>query len=347
MPAPINASIPQNPLLQLPDAEIWTHPELGFGDEAKVEFGFHRRPLDTGNGVGQAEMKVMAKLAAMDPEKFMKVLLADSANGTPVKLEYRGEIWNAAMLDVKSSVENGKAEVTAKIEIFDSVIMKWMKRYLAADGNPPGRTTIEIKSSAQIQENGGLEGATVSVSVTGLPTVAVEKLMELDALRKDHRAALKLKSESARAKAANGVFERMANRLSELPYMFLLDIITDSKTFDITLKEKEGDFPVANVEVGEGKWALTFDDILGTRDGEANLAVAVHGTGDEDKKSVGFTDITVAMKTPLSVQFENGRPVAYTTNPDTGEKSRVDDHAGELMMYLPLALAFIQDSARR
>ena len=310
------------------------------------------RPVNTADAhTSQAidgwEGNKLLALAQKNPKEFLQRLLADSSNGTPVEKSFTKEIGNWGVLKVDFSAKDGDIRTTAKFDIYNKVIDPWIGPYTVKDSRPKNtRTSLTIDVAGKLNLSGGVDDVKIEISGANIPKFDAMKMLEIDKLRKQLKAAMRDPERTKKEKESDvlRISGRAIRRVSEFPILFFLDLIDDYNVLNITVKE-EGELPSADATVGNGNYNITFDDLLGESDGEANIGAVIAGKGDDYENTVTVDTIKAFNSAPWSLEWDDeGKPAVFRTDPETGDKSRIDDHAGEFLMYLPMAMALAGDN---
>ena len=174
--------------------------------------------------------------------------------------------------------------------------------------------------------------------LSNAPKFSAKKLLKLDSLEKDIKKAITGEG-SAKAKSEKvlGMVGEAMETLSEVPLPFLMKLIEDSDVIQAEIKAKGRDGR-AKVETGEGKYSVLFRDFVGKpKTGEPDIRAKISGRAQDDTLSVD--ELRVFSNDKLAVSFgEDGSPVLSRLKKN-GEREPVKDHIGEVMVYLPMALA--------
>jgi hypothetical protein len=323
----------------LPDEKVWG-----------ATIGKTHRPLNTADGhsghakIDGHERTRLLKIAKDDPRAFLTRLLADSMNGTPVDYSLTKAMKGFGVLTASFHMENGQFETKLHFEVYNKAVDQWLKPYLAKDARVKGqRSSAEVVMTGSVNMEAGIDNVKVSASGHDLPKLSADKITEIEALRKQLQAALKLKSAVRRAEGVKNVFEQGIEKMADFPLHFFLKMITDDDNFIITIKEPN-DPTTAIAEVGDSKYSITFTDLLADANAasdEVKVGAKIAGAGDDKAKSISVEEVSVYNEHPLSLAWEEDKAIVYRTDPSTGTKTKIDDHAAELMGYLPLAMAFL------
>lgn len=312
----------------LPDGQVWD-----------LKIGRTGRPVDTSNGIDGWEQKALLKTATKSPQAFLQRLLADSSNGSPVDLSYVREM-DIGVLRVGFKAEQGKFDTTATIEVFNKKVDGFLKPYMAQNARDKGaRAKITLQVRGDLTKEGGVDNLQLEVRASNVPRFSAKKLLELSTLEKDLKKAMngegsaKEKSEKVLS-LVNGAIDK----LSDFPLPFLMKLIDDNEVLKAELSGKGADGR-ASVRLGEGKYSLTLRDFLGEHKSEPDVRVKLAGRGGEDKDTLHVDELRIYNHEKLAVAFgEDGQPVLSRIN-KKGERETINDHFGEVMVYLPMALA--------
>src|SRR5262249_7446703 len=117
-------------------------------------------------------------------------------------------------------------------------------------------------------------------------------------------------------------------------------LIRDRHSLEIDVNEKDHALK-AHAETGNGAYALTFTDLLDSKDGtEADLGAKIAGSVADDRDTIKVGDVAVYTTDKLAIALgDDNKPILSKVAPD-GTKTKVDDHLGEILMYLPLVLQY-------
>lgn len=311
----------------LPDAQVWS---------AKIG----SRSLDTADGIDGWERKALLKSAQKSPQEFLQRLLADSKNGTPVKLDFTREL-GIGVLKVRFEAVDGKFETTASIDVFNKKVDGFLKPYMAQDARDKGaRAKIALGIKGDLTDAGGVDNLKLEIKATNVPRFSVTKLLELGSFEKDLKKAL---AEDVGAKAKQekvmGLVSSALEKISEVPLPFLMKLINDSDVIkaELTAKGRDGK---ASVKVGDGQFSVGLRDVIGKKSSEPDIRLALSGSA-KDKDTVQVNELRVYNHDSLAVSFEGSTPTLSRIKKN-GEREVVNDHLGEAMMYLPMALALAE-----
>ena len=321
-----------------------------------IEIGRDRRPLNTadahtGQKIDGWEQNHLLNLAKADPKAFLSRLLADSMNGTPVEFGIKTEIGGRrgsgipafGLLKVGFKMENGTFNLKLDFDVYNKAVDRWLSPYMAKDGREKGtRSNITVSMTGDVQPDQSIQNVQFDAGASKIPKLSADKLVEIDRFRKRLNSALKEKSKADRDDGVKNVFEDAIRRVTSFPVHFFMDLIADSDDLVIDIKEKD-DPTAARAELDDGNYKITFTDLLGDEDQstpEAKVGAQLSGKVDDNQGTIDIDNLRVYNEHPISVEWEGNRPVAYRTDPKTNEKTRIDEHANELLRYLPLAFAF-------
>lgn len=320
----------------LGDADVW---------DLHVGRGNTRRPVDTSRAGGDwtidgHEGRKLVDLAKKNPQEFMTRLLADSSNGTPVEYKLSKLLKGIGVVRVNFHVENGAMKATATLEIFNKAADGYLKSYMAKEAREKGsRSSVTLEVNGTLNKAGGIDNAGAELRAANLPAFSAEKLMELD----------KVKGQIKDALAGEGTAEEKQTRVqdivgsalqkaSTIPVAFFVELIRDRHNLNITVNE-EGRALTAHAKTGEGNYAISFTDLLDSANREeADLGARISGNVGEDRDTIKIGDAAVFTADKLSLEWNaDGRPEVSKLEAD-GSKSKVDDHLGQILMYLPALL---------
>ena len=82
------------------------------------------RRIDTSDGISTAEGKILVGLFGTNPQDFLKKLLTDSKNGTPVKFEKTFVERHIGKITVTVEANDGKLTATGKFKAFKKASLK-------------------------------------------------------------------------------------------------------------------------------------------------------------------------------------------------------------------------------
>jgi len=315
----------------LTDDQVWAR-----------SIGADKRALNTATGSGPGhidavERRHLMELASKTPQEFMQRLLADSMNGTPVEYNFTKEL-SIGVLKVSFKAVDGAVTTTASIDVFNKSADQFLKPYLAQNARDKGaRARIAIEVKGQLNKNGGLDGATVEARASNVPSFSVKKLIGIATIESDIKKAMAAASSKKTKQAevlslVNGVIEK----LSDVPLPFLVKLIGDSGVFKAELTSKGHDGK-AKVEIGGGKYSVGLQEFLGKAKNEPDVRAKLTGHAAEDTLAVD--ELRVFTNDKLSVEWnDEGSAKLYRTD-KKGEKTEVEDHFGQVLAYLPIALA--------
>lgn len=201
---------------------------------------------------------------------------------------------------------------------------------------------MALEVSGDLNRDGGIDGVKLEVRAENVPAFSTEKLMEIEKVKGELKAVLGGKGRAREKQAAVlEIAAKAIERASDIPVGFLVSLVSDRHELEMDFKEKTRATKL-HAETGNGRYALTFSDILDgeNRGNEVDLGAKVEGSVSEDKRAVRIDSARIYTADAISLSWgEDGRPVAHKVDAETGEKKPVDDHLAEIMQYLPMALA--------
>ncbi|MBI4817463.1 MAG: hypothetical protein HY791_14475 [Deltaproteobacteria bacterium] len=317
----------------LPDDKVWDS-QVGRG-----------RALDTASAHGKgavidtSEQKALAQIFVKSPKEFFSRLRADSLNGTPVKFGMSKELKGFGILRLDINVDKANIDAKVTVDVYKKTANGFLGAYIAKKGDEGMKPQIELSAKGKLTTN-GIEGSGVELALKGLPKFSAEKLAKLDQLKKELDAALKADGTPADKEAkVKALFDELIGDMSDLPIPFLVKLVTSSEDLSVDLKLADKSAK-AHADLGNGKYALTIDDILGEdKPEEVDLGAKVAGTATEDG-TITVDEARVFMKDAVGVRFDSkDKPHFYKKDDETGKKTTVNEHAGEIAMLIPMALA--------
>jgi hypothetical protein len=323
--------------LPLGDADVWG---LAIGRGASKRF-VNTADMHTAQSIDGIESKKLLELAKNDPKAFMTRLLADSSNGTPVELKFTKLLKGFGVARIDFRAENGHMTTLATLEIFNKAADGFLKSYMAKEAREKGtRSSVSLEVKGDLNKDGGIDNISAEIRAANLPAFSAEKLMELEKVKGQIKDALA--GEGSPAEKQDRVQEIVASALqkaSEIPVAFFVELIRDRHNLNIKVNE-EGHSLTAHAKTGEGNYAISFTDILDSENkAEADLGAKIAGNVGEDRDTIKIGEVAVFTTDKLSIAWgEENRPVVSKIGED-GTKSPVDDHLGEILMYLPALLA--------
>lgn len=314
----------------LPDAKVWS-----------LKIGSKARGVDTSDGIDGWERRALLQTATKSPQEFLQRLLADSKNGTPVSFNMVREL-DVGVLRIAFKADGGQFDTTATIEVFNKKVDGFLKPYMAQDARDKGaRAKVTLGVKGELTDAGGVENLQLDVRATNVPRFSAKKLLELGSLEKDLKKALAEDgSQKAKQDKVLGLVNDAVQKLSDIPLPFLMKLIGDSDVIKAELTSKGHDGR-ASVKVGQGKYSVGLRDVLGKGKDEPDVRFALTGQA-KDKDTLQVDELRVYNHEKLAVSFEGSQPTLSRVN-KKGEREVINDHLGEVLVYLPMALALAGD----
>ncbi|MBI2376923.1 MAG: hypothetical protein HYV07_23185 [Deltaproteobacteria bacterium] len=317
----------------LPDAEVWG-----------AVVGKEKRALNTaevhgkGQAIDNAEQKALAQLFVKSPREFLSKLRADSMNGTPVGFKLAKELEGFGVLRVDINVDKAAFEAKATVDVYKKTVNGFLGAVMAKKGDQGKKPQIELSAKGKLTKD-GVEGAALELALRGIPNLSAEKLTKIDQLKKELGEALKSNvSKAAKEEKVTAIFDELVGNMSELPVPFLVKLVTSSDALSIDLK-LESQAAKAHAELGNGNYAITIDDILGQDKGEPDIGAKVAGTATDDG-TISIAEARIFLEDKVGVRFDSkDTPHYYKKDSATGKRVEVNDHAAELAMMIPMAIA--------
>jgi hypothetical protein len=317
----------------LPDQDVWG-----------VKIGRANRSLDTSNGIDGWERKALLEVAKKSPREFLQKLLADSANGTPVDYKFVKEL-DIGVVKVDFHAAEGSVRTTASLDVFQKSSDRWLKPYMAKDARDKGaRAKITLEVTGKIQESGGLEDVQIEARATNVPKFSAKKIVKLHTLEKDLKKAISSEgSQKEKSDKVIGIVQDAIETLSDFPLPFIMKLIGDHDVLKAEIRGDKRDGR-AKVELGDGKYSVTLRDFIGDKKkGEPDVRARIAGKSGEDKDTISVDELRVFSNDKISVEWsDEGQPKLSRVGKN-GEKTALNDHIGEVMVYLPMALALAGD----
>lgn len=322
----------------LGDADVWNL-FIGSGSSRRA---VNTAAMATKQSIDGIEAKKLLALAQKDPKEFALRLLADSSNGTPVEFKFSKLMKGFGIARIDFKCENGHMTTKASLEVFNKAADGFLGQYMAKDAREKGqRSTLTLEVQGDLNAKAGIDNISATISAGGLPALSAEKLMELDRVKGDIKSALEGEGTPAeKTERVQSLVRDALKKMSEIPVGFFVELIRDRHSLELDVKEKDHSLR-AHAETGNGNYALTFTDLLDSKDGaEADLGARIAGSVGEDRDTIKVGDVAVFTTDKLAIELgEDNRPILSKVGAD-GTKTKVDDHLGEILMYLPLALQF-------
>lgn len=350
-PVITNTALPTTPAVQpqktpgfdpagapLGDADVWNL-FIGSGSSRRA---VNTAAMATKQSIDGIEAKKLLALAQKDPKEFALRLLADSSNGTPVEFKFSKLMKGFGIARIDFKCENGHMTTKASLEVFNKAADGFLGQYMAKDAREKGqRSTLTLEVQGDLNAKAGIDNISATISAGGLPALSAEKLMELDRVKGDIKSALEGEGTPAeKTERVQSLVRDALRKMSEIPVGFFVELIRDRHNLELDVKEKDHSLR-AHAETGNGSYALTFTDLLDSKDGaEADLGARIRGSVGDDRDTIKVGDVAVYTTDKLAIELgEDNRPILSKVSAD-GTKTKVDDHLGEILMYLPLALQF-------
>ncbi len=318
----------------LADADVWG---LSIGKT---------RTVNTAAGLGPshidgAERSALLSLAKEKPQEFLQRLLADSMNGTPVEYNLTRKI-DIGVVRVSFSAVNGTINTTASLDVFNNQADKYLKPYLAQKARDKGaRSRITLSMGGQLNKNGGLDDVKLEAKLSGAPKFSVAKLVGIATIEKDLKKALAAEgSQKDKSAKVLSLVSEAIEKLSDVPLPFLVKLIGSSDVMKAELTSKEIDGH-AKVQLGKGKFAVGLRDFIGSKKDEPDVRASLTGRAalPEDKDALALDELRVFANDKLAVEWTDTGAPKLSRIDAKGGRTPVNDHFGEVLTYLPLALA--------
>ncbi len=323
MPPPGYAIAPNCGLVPLADKDVW---------DTKVGQAGHA--LDTASrGVGPAELQGLLAVMTRSPAEFLSRLAADSENGTPVKYTIKAkkmQDFGIARLDVK--VENRKLEATVTFQVTNKAVNSVTAQY--ADKKTGPRLTAELKLTGDIDPNtASIDNFSVGLDVQNLLSFDAHAIDQTKAkLRAFSDALKKLDKKDAHAQAVVATADALTKALQEASLVaVLMELAHDDKKTTMRIS-REGEAVRAKVELGDDKFAVDLENVLGrVGAGYPKTHLVIAGGTDSAKNKVALQTIRFFHNDKLSLSFEGGAiPKLFKMNKD-GTRTELKGDAGMLI----------------
>ncbi|OGQ19471.1 MAG: hypothetical protein A2138_09135 [Deltaproteobacteria bacterium RBG_16_71_12] len=323
LPPPGYAIAPNCGIVPLGDKDVW---------DTKVGSAGHA--LDTASrGVGPAELQGLLAVMTRSPAEFLSRLAADSENGTPVKYTIKAkkmQDFGIARLDVK--VENRKLEATITFQVTNKSVNAVTAQY--ADKKTGPRLTAELKLTGDIDPaTASIDNFSVGLDVKNLLTFDAHAIDQTKQKLKEFSDALKkLDKKDPQAAAVAATAEALTKALQEASLVaVLMEIAHDDKKTTMRIS-REGEAVRAKVELGDDKFAVDLENVLGkVGPGFPKTHLVIAGGTDSAKNKVALQSIRFFHNDKLSLSFEGGAiPKLYKMNKD-GTRTELKGDAGMLI----------------
>lgn len=322
-PPPGYAIAPACGLVPLADKDVW---------DTKVGRAGHA--LDTASrGVGPAELEGLLAVMTRSPAEFLSRLAADSENGTPVAYTIKAKKmkdFGIAQLDVK--VENRKLEATVTFQVTNKAVNSVAAQY--ADKKTGPRLTAALKLTGEIDPaTASINNFAVGLDVKNLLSFDAHAIDQTKAKLKEFSEALKkLDKKDPQTQTVAATADALTKALQEASLVaVLMEIAHDDKKTTMRIR-REGEAVRAKVELGNDKFAVDLENVLGkVGPGYPKTHLVIAGATDSANNKVALQSIRFFHNDQLSLSFANGAiPTLYKMNKD-GTRTELKGDAGMLL----------------
>jgi hypothetical protein len=312
-----------------------------------LTIGEGKRKVNTADGVDPEEAKALIDLAEKKPQEFMQRLNADSANGTPIKVEHKQDIPGIGKGWARFDVNKGKVHISAGVTL-ESGPEEYLKPYMAAgDKQVKDRAiTVGLAVTGSLTDEGEVSKLKAKLEIRGLPAFSAEKLLEIEDSKERMKNMLEATpGDGNTAKKVTDILEYFVSEMKDasgVPVKFFVDMIEDSKVWELTGKEK-GKATKGKATVGKGAYAIQIQNLLDTV-GPENARITATGKGTvKDGDTVTIDALSAYTSDNLVLGFKDGKSMPELYRVDkAGKRVKLDDHFGQFTMVLPLAVMTLQ-----